>query len=113
MVDIKLNKIPVWNETVVLEAIQKPTEANEEIKIPYDEADNKLVLIISNSGNAATATVKTGEMPMSGSEDTVLTIPANKSVAIALESGKYKKKDGCVHIIASATTLGFQLIAMP
>lgn len=111
--EIKVNKIPAWNETVEISEVQYPTQANEVVKIPYEEADQKLVLLIDNGGEEGTVTIQPGEMPMSGNSDYVITVPANKSIAVALESGKFKKKDGFVHIVASATTIGFQLIAMP
>ena len=114
MTGIKVNKIPAWNESVNLEDVANAAGANDEVLLPFDEADQKLVVLVDNSAAAsATLTVKPGDMPMSGAEDYVITVPGNTAVAIALESGRFKKKDGYVHVIASAATLGFQLIAMP
>lgn len=114
MITVKENKIPGWNETVEVTDVLNADAANGEVLIPYTEADQKLVVLIKNSATAeGTVTIKAGEMPMSGNEDLVLTIPASKTVALALESGRHKFKDGYVHASASATTIGFQLIAMP
>ena len=114
MLNITVNKIPEFNQGIKLEAAKKPSGDNEEVLIPYKEADNKLILLVNNEGGAeATITVEPGDMPMSGAEEDILSVPADSSVAIAFESGRYKKKDGYLHIIASNSTLGFQLIAMP
>lgn len=113
MLNVKENKIPVWNESVVLEESAN-ADASKEVKVPYTEADHKLVLIIKNTGEAdETITVAPGEMPMSGNEELEISVPAGETIACAFESGRFKKKDGNIHIVSSSTDLGFQLIAMP
>ena len=111
--EIKVNKIPDWNETVEISEVQYPTEANEVVKIPYEEADQKLVLLIDNGGEEGTVTIQPGEMPMSGRSELVLHIPAETAIAVAVESGRFKKKDGFVYAVPSSELIGFQLIAMP
>ena len=113
MLNVKENKIPVWNESVVLEEIAK-ADASKEVNVPYTDADHKLVLVVNNAGSAdGTITVTPGEMPMSGNEELEISVPAGKTIACAFESGRFKKKDGNIHIVSSSTDLGFQLIAMP
>ena len=113
MLNVEVNKIPAWNESVVLNEIEK-ADASREVKVPYEEADHKLVLIVKNTGGAdETIAVAPGEMPMSGNEELEISVPAGESIAIAFESGRYKKKDGYIHIESSSTDLGFQLIALP
>ena len=112
--EINVNKIPDWNETVEISEVQYPTEANEIVKIPYEEADQKLVLLLDNGGEEeGTVTIQPGEMPMSGRSELVLNIPAETAVAVALESGRFKKKDGFVYAVSSSELISFQLIAMP
>lgn len=109
--DITMNKIKKFNDCSVLEdKIQ--IDAEEEILIPYEEADNKIIILVSNDGaGSGDITFEKGDM-LQATEDLTITVPAGKTIAVALESGKFKKKNGNVKAIASAE-LGIQLIALP
>lgn len=109
--NIEINKIPKFNEYAELEAEVTVTSADE-ASIPYEEADHKIVILVSNKGgNSAEVTFEKGDM-LQGTEDLIVTVPAETTVAIALESGKFKKKDGNVKATVSGD-LSFQLIALP
>ena len=113
MLNVEVNKIPLWNECVELIDILN-ADASKEVNVPYTDADHKLVLLVKNSGSGeGTITVAPGEMPMSGNEELEIKVPAGKTIACAFESGRFKKKDGNIHIVSSSTELGFQLIALP
>ena len=109
--DIKMNKIPEFNESVVLEASATASSGTEVI-IPFEEADQKTVILVTNSGgSSADVTFKKGDM-LQGTEDKVISVPANKTIAVALESGKFKNNDGNLKATVSAS-LGFQLVVLP
>lgn len=109
--DITMNKIAKFNEGVILEAAIEAAEGDE-ILIPYEEADNKIIILVSNDGaGSGDITFEKGDM-LQATEDLTITVPAGKTIAVALESGKFKKKNGNVKAIASAE-LGIQLIALP
>lgn len=109
--DIKMNKIPEFNESVVLEDLATAA-AGTEVIIPFEEVDQKTVVLVTNDGAAsADVTFKKGDM-LQGTEDKVISVPANKTIAVALESGKFKTKEGNVKATVSAS-LGFQLVVLP
>ena len=108
----KINKIPEYNTPLELNDF-KSAGANEEMLLPYEEADNKIIVLIKNEGAEATVTVKPGDSSFAGGSDYVIKVPGNATSALAMESGKFKKKDGCVHLVSTANTLSYQIIAMP
>ena len=107
-----VNKIPEFNAILELDDFES-AGANEEVLLPFNEADQKIVVLIKNSGAEAIITVKPGDSAFAGEADYELKVSANATSAMALESGRFKKKDGAVHLVSTADTLSYQVIAMP
>lgn len=80
--------------------------ANTDTTIDWNESDDKMVLVIQNSGNSeANLTIKAGN-GIQGTVDHTLTIPTGTSL-VKLESGRFKnvRGDKKGKIVVSATTV--------
>lgn len=100
-------------EQVALAAVDATLGA----RIPLTEADQKVLIRIQNSGEAAaTATIKAGDS-LFGSTDKTLSLGIGKTYEIQIESGPYKKTTGTnkgyVEITGSANTVKVGATTLP
>ena len=83
--------ITMRNEIVKAELVA--LTANTAKAIDWKENDNKMILVVQNSGSAATTlTVKAGN-GIQGVADLTLTVPAGVNL-VKLESGRFKNVSG-------------------
>ena len=86
-------------------------------KIPYTWADNKILLIFTNSGTAATLTIKRGNGIQGVTDLSDYSIAQDGYAAIRLDSGWFKQVSGedkdSVIIVPSATTISGAVIQLP
>lgn len=109
--NINVNKIPNFNGYVVLDE-KVVANAGDEILIPFTHSDQKLLILVSNTGaEDAEIIFEKGEM-LQSTDDLEIMVPEGKTIAVSLESGKFKKKDGNVKATVTES-LEIQLIALP
>ena len=110
--NINVNKIPSFNGYVVLDE-KVIANAGDEILIPFTDSDQKLLILVTNTVGAEDAEIifEKGEM-LQSTDDLEIMVAEGKTIAVSLESGKFKKKDGNVKATVTES-LEIQLIALP
>lgn len=93
------------------------TAAADGFLVDFTEQDEKTLLVFANgAASAATVTIKAGN-GIQGVADLVLSVPANETHAVVINSGEHKFVSGVnkgnVLVIPSATTLTMGAIVLP
>lgn len=98
-------------------AVTLETGTTDGFKIPYTWADNKILLLFTNSGAAATLTAKKGNGIQGVTDLAAYSIAQNGYAVIRLDSGWFKQVSGedkdYVVIVPSATTISGAAIQLP
>lgn len=87
-------------------------------KIPASNADNKRVVLVTNTGSSAvTVTVKKGDGIQGVKDLDAFSVAASKTAAIRLDDGRYKVVSGTdkdtILIVPSATTITACVVELP
>lgn len=107
-----MNKIEKANTAITVETASALTA---QTAFDFSDKDGKTLFIAANTTSSAiTLTVEMGD-GLQGTENLVMSVPANSEICFALESGKYKKlygeNKGCVLI--SGTGLKVSTYVLP
>ena len=95
------------------------TSTTDGAEVDYTgQSDGRILLLIEN-GNASaaeTATVKAGN-GIQGTEDLVVSVPAQKTLGLVLESGKFAfasgERKGKVWVVGESTNIKVAAVALP
>lgn len=114
---IKSTIIPIENNFAVMEAATAPTSANENVFIDFEHNDNKILILVTNGGSSkADVTFHHGN-GIQGCNNLVVSVDAGKTVAVNLESGRFKHVSGnykgYVKVTSASTSVEYQVVVLP
>ena len=114
IVKITPSKIEKWNSSGAVAF--KALDATDGAYYEHTARDDRNVILVQNSASSASnLTIKQGNA-IQGVADEVISIPATSTVAIAIESGRFKNVSGANKgkvIFAGAATLSVAVVEMP
>lgn len=87
--------------------------ATDGTKISYlAKEDSKILILFKNGSSANSVTVEAGD-GIQGVSDLKITLGANETKAITLESGYYVKSDGYIIVTAESSGVSANVIELP
>lgn len=115
IVKLTPSKIEKWNSASGAVAFTA-LDATDGAYYEHTARDDRNVILVKNSASSASnLTIKQGN-GLQGVADEVISVPASSTVAIAIESGRFKNVTGDNKgrvILTGATTLSVAVVEMP
>ena len=115
--NIKSTIIPIENKFAVMEAAEAPNSANDNVLIDFEHNDNKIVILVTNEGSSNTDVTFHHGNGIQGCNDLVVSVDAGKTVAVNLESGRFKNVSGDLKgyakVTAASTSVKYQVVVLP
>ena len=104
-----------WNE-IALTKEPKAMDTESGVLVPMG-ADEKMLILIKNTGGvAAEVSIKAGD-GIQATEDTVLSVPGNGEAAVSVESGKFLitkgENKGNILLTGASENLEIRAIELP
>ena len=113
----EMGKVNEAMTAVANTALFAAVDASDGAEFAMSGRDDKTLILVQNSATSeGTVTVKAGN-GIQGVNDLTVTVPASSTMALVLDSGRYKNVSGAdrgkVVVLGSAATIKLAVIVLP